>query len=113
MALQLRIKLILTRVSLRRPAWDYNTGTGKECLPVYCQSLMAGLRATAKQPTNLAKVYDVRQRDNESPAEFLERIMDGFRCYTHLDPEETENSNIVVLTFINQSARTLEESYRN
>ena len=53
---------------------------------------------------NLAKVSDDRHKDNESPAEFLERIMDTFCCYTHLDPEETENSNTVVLAFINQSA---------
>ena len=56
---------------LRRPAWDYNMGTGKERLHVYHQSLTAGLRAAAKWSTNLAKVYDVRQKDNESPAEFL------------------------------------------
>ena len=61
---------------------------------------MAGLRAAAKQLTSLAKVYDVRQRDNESPAEFLERIMDGFCRYTHLDPEEMVNSNTVALAFI-------------
>ena len=30
--------------------------------------------------------------------------MDGFRCYTHLDPEETENSSTVALPFINQLA---------
>ena len=58
---------------------------------------MAGLRATAKLPTNLAEVYDVRQRDNENPAEFLERIMDAFRCYTHLDPEDLANTNTVAL----------------
>jgi tRNA A37 threonylcarbamoyladenosine synthetase subunit TsaC/SUA5/YrdC len=39
---------------------------------------MAGLKAAAKQPTNLAKVYDARQRDNENPAEFLERVMNAF-----------------------------------
>jgi hypothetical protein len=89
---------------LRRPSWDYNMGTGKEHLQVYHQSLMVGLRAGAKQPTNLAKVYDVRQRDNDNPAEFLKRVMDAFHHYTHLDPEEMVNSNTVALAFINQSA---------
>lgn len=61
-------------------------------------------REAAKQPTNLAKVYDVSQKDNECPAEFLEQIMNTFHCYVHLGPEEAGNSNTVVLVFINQSA---------
>lgn len=66
-----------------------------------------GSRAAAKQPTNLAKVYDVRQRDNEKAAEIFQRIMDAFRCYTHLDSENTANSNTVELAFINQSAQDI------
>lgn len=69
--------------SLWRPTWDYNTGTGKVLLPVYCQSLMAGLRAAAKWPTNLVKVYDVRQSDNGSPTVFLQKIIDMLYHYTH------------------------------
>ena len=49
---------------------------------------------------NLAKVYDGRQRDNESLAEFPEWIMDAFRHYMHLDPEEAGSSNTVALAFI-------------
>lgn len=75
-------------------------GTGKERLHVYHQSLTAGLRAAAKWSTNLAKVYDVRQKDNES----LEWIIDAFCRYSHIDPEETENSSTVALPFINQLA---------
>ncbi|CAD7692704.1 unnamed protein product [Nyctereutes procyonoides] len=41
--------------------WDYNSAEGKERLQVYRQTLMAGLKAAACKPTNLAKVYDVRR----------------------------------------------------
>lgn len=54
---------------------------------------MAGLRVAVWQPTNLAKVYDVRQRNNEGPADILEEIMNVFPHYMHLDPEEAENYN--------------------
>lgn len=57
----------------RRPAWDYNTAAGKEHLLVYRQTLLAGLKAAARWPTDLVKVYDVRQGADESPAAFLER----------------------------------------
>lgn len=65
---------------------------------------MAGLKATARQPTNFAKAYDIRYEANECLAIFLEQFMDAFCCYMHLDFEEAENSNTVVLAFINQSA---------
>ena len=47
---------------------------------------MAGLRVAARKPTNLAKVNSVRQEPNESPAAFLERIMealDSILLWTH------------------------------
>nr|XP_021520561.1 LOW QUALITY PROTEIN: uncharacterized protein LOC110566968 [Meriones unguiculatus] len=75
---------------IRRPNWDYNTAEGREPLLVYSQALLAGLKAAARQPTNLAKVYDVRQGTDESPATFLERISEAFRIYTHGDPEKPE-----------------------
>jgi hypothetical protein len=43
-------------------------------------------------------------RDNENPAEFLQRSMDALHHYTHLDPEEMAKSSTVTLEFINQSA---------
>ena len=49
----------------------------------------------------MAKVYDVRQKDSEGSAEFLEWIMDAFYHYMHIDPEQEENSNTVALVFIN------------
>ncbi|CAD7671646.1 unnamed protein product [Nyctereutes procyonoides] len=50
--------LINAAFPLSRPTWDYNSAEGKERLRVYRQTLMAGLKAAACKPTNLAKVYD-------------------------------------------------------
>jgi hypothetical protein len=47
---------------------------------------MAGLRAAARRPTNLAKVKAITQGENESPAAFLERLYDAYRQYTPQDP---------------------------
>ena len=64
--------LINSAFPLSCPTWDYNSAEGKERLRVYRQTLMAGLKVAARKPTNLAKVYDVRQGKDESPAAFLE-----------------------------------------
>ena len=71
---------------------------------MYRQTLMAGLRAAAKRPANLAKVNQVRQEPNESPAAILERLMEAFRQYTPMDPQADESRAAVLLAFVNQAA---------
>ena len=71
---------------------------------MYHQTLVAGLRAAARKPTNLAKENSVRQEPNESLAAFLERIMEAFRQYTPMDPQADESRAAVMLAFVNQAA---------
>lgn len=96
--------LIEERFPLVRPNWDFEHAEGRERLRVYRQTLMAGLRAAARKPTNLAKINSVRQEPNESPAAFLERIMGAFRQYTPMDPQADESRAAVMLAFVNQAA---------
>ena len=65
---------------------------------------MAGLRAAARKPTSLAKINSVRQEPNESPAAFLERIMEAFRQCTPVDAQADESRAAVMLAFVNQAA---------
>ena len=46
----------------------------------------------------------VRQEPNESPAAFLERLMEAFRQYTPMDPQADESRAAVLLAFANQAA---------
>jgi hypothetical protein len=96
--------LIDDRFPLNRPDWDYGNAEGRECLRVYRQTLMAGLRAAARRPTNLAKVKAIMQGENESLAMFLEHLYDAYRQYTPLDPLAEVNQSAVIISFINQSA---------
>ena len=91
-------------IPLSRPTWDYNSAEGKERLRVYHQTLMAGLKAAAGKPTNLVKVYDVRQGKDESPAAFLERVIEAFRQYTPMNPEALETKATIIMAFVNQAA---------
>ncbi|XP_017741444.1 PREDICTED: uncharacterized protein LOC108538102 [Rhinopithecus bieti] len=95
--------LINATFPLSRPAWDYNTAEGRGRLHLYRQTLMAGLRAAARKPTNLAKVYSVLQGKTESPASYLERLMEAFRQYTPMDPEAPGSQAAVVMSFVNQA----------
>ena len=71
---------------------------------MYRQTLMAGLQAAARKLTNLAQVNLVRQEPTESPAAFLERLMEAFRQYTPMDPQAEESRAAVLLAFVNQAA---------
>ncbi|XP_073664337.1 uncharacterized protein [Tursiops truncatus] len=99
--------LINAAFPLTRPPqddWDYNTGEGRGRLLIYRQTLMAGLRAAARKPTNLAKVYSIMQGKTETPSSYLERLMEAFRQYTPMDPEAPENQAAIVMSFVNQAA---------
>ena len=69
---------------LMRPNWDFERAEGRERLRVYSQTLMAGLWAATRKPTNL-------HEPNESLAAFLERLMEAFRQYTPMDPQADES----------------------
>nr|KAF6324750.1 hypothetical protein mMyoMyo1_008227 [Myotis myotis] len=86
------------------PEWDFNTAEGKERLRVYRQTLMGGLRMAARKPTNLAKVGNVQQERDESPAAFLGRIMEAYHTYTPMSPEAPENKAAAIISFVNQLA---------
>ena len=70
---------------------------------------MAGLRAAARKPTNLAKVNLVRQEPTERPSGFLERLMKAFRQYTPMDPQAKESRAAVLLAFVNQAATDIKK----
>ena len=53
---------------------------------------------------NLLKVNLIRQEPNESPAAFLERLMEAFRQYMPMDPQADESRAAVLLAFVNQAA---------
>ncbi|CAD7691788.1 unnamed protein product [Nyctereutes procyonoides] len=84
-----------------------------ERLQVYRQTLTAGLKAAACKPTNLAKVYDVRQGKDESPAAFLERVIEAFRQYTPMNPEARETKAAIIMAFVNQAAPDIKKKLQS
>ncbi|XP_045690246.1 uncharacterized protein LOC123815742 [Phyllostomus hastatus] len=86
------------------PAWDPNTTGGRDALLQYCWALLRGLKAAARKPTNFSKVSEVIQGREESPATFLEVLMEAYRVYTPLDPEAEENRRLINIAFVTQAA---------
>lgn len=87
-----------------RPEWDPNTDAGKKALDEYRLRLLDALRAAAKKPTNLSRVSAVQQLADESPAVFLERLLETYRLYTPINPMAPENARAINIAFVSQSA---------
>lgn len=73
----------------------------------YWQTLLRGLKAVAQKPTNMANIYNIRQGLKESPAVFMERVIEAFRQSTPMDPQSQEGKTTVAMAFINQSASNI------
>lgn len=86
------------------PKWDYNTTEGKESLQLQRQALLASLKATSRKLTNMAKIYDVRQERDGSPAAYLERLMTAFKQFFLYDPESEEAQQTVIVAYVNEAA---------
>lgn len=52
----------------------------------------------------MAKVREVLQGDKEPSSEFLERLMEAYKCYTPFDPTSEGQQAAVAMAFISQSA---------
>jgi isopropylmalate/homocitrate/citramalate synthase len=66
-----------------------------------------GVQAAAQKPTNLSKVSEVIQGPDESPAAFLEHLLEVYRTYTPINPEAAENRRAINIAFTSQSAQDI------
>ena len=55
-----------------QPDWDHDTEEGWVALAQYPDSLLCGIRARARLPTNMSKVANITQWPDECPGDFLE-----------------------------------------
>ncbi|XP_037054479.1 uncharacterized protein LOC119086569 [Peromyscus leucopus] len=88
----------------QRPDWNYRTEEGRRFLSDYHQALLKRLKRAARKPTDFSKVTDTKQGPKEPPAAFLERLLEAYRDYTSIDPDDPANRFTVNLSFAAQSS---------
>ncbi|XP_026640211.1 uncharacterized protein LOC113457334 [Microtus ochrogaster] len=93
--------------------WNSRVENGGKSLREYYQALLEGLKRAAREPIDLSKVAAVRQGKNESPSAFLERLLEAYREYTTIDPEDPIFLSSVDLAFIFQSAPDIRDAILN
>lgn len=72
------------------PEWDNNTEVGIAARNRYQNCLLHGLRGAAMKAINYEKLNEIIQDKNENPSTFLQRLTDGLRQHSKLDPESVD-----------------------
>ncbi|KAK1338730.1 hypothetical protein QTO34_019387 [Cnephaeus nilssonii] len=85
------------------PNWSPDSEDGKTRLERYRLAFLQGVRARAKKPTNMAKISEVFQKPDESPAAFYERLCEAYRIYTPFNPEALDTQTMVNAAFVGQA----------
>lgn len=95
---------------------DWNSSVEKDrkfLMEYYYHALLEGLKQAARKTTDLSKVAAVRQGKDESPSVFLDRLLEAYREYTTIDPDDPIFFTSVDLTFICQSAPDIRDTLLN
>ncbi|XP_029473499.1 uncharacterized protein LOC115099791 [Rhinatrema bivittatum] len=85
------------------PHWDYQTSSGRDRIAAYQRAFLEALRKGKRKIMNMTKIQDIVQKKDETPGDFLERLMDAYRRYSPFDPEDQKNHPIIVMSFVGQS----------
>lgn len=64
---------------------------------------MRGLCEAPGRQTNLSKIGQVMQGEEETPGLFLKRLLEVCHTYMPLNPEARENQSAVNWVFVNQA----------
>ncbi|XP_052016459.1 protein transport protein SEC24-like [Apodemus sylvaticus] len=86
------------------PDWNKRTEEGRRALSNYHKALLEGMKLATRKPTDFLKVMCTRQGPKESPLQFLERLLEVFREYTPIDPDDPVNFKEFNQTFVDHSA---------
>ncbi|KAK4819206.1 hypothetical protein QYF61_026822 [Mycteria americana] len=76
---------------------------GRAMIKQYQKLILYGILHGVLRPKNLAKLYDIKQENNESLSAFYERLCETARKWTDLNPEEETNQRMFNMLFIGQS----------
>ncbi|XP_029457823.1 uncharacterized protein LOC115091766 [Rhinatrema bivittatum] len=85
------------------PNWDFQTAAGRERITAYQTAFLEALKKGKQKVVNMGKIQDVVQQRDESPGNFLERLMDAYRQYSPFDPEDPRYQSIILMSFVSQS----------
>lgn len=94
------------------PRWSPHDAWDRNRLEHYQSCILKGLKNGVPKQRSLNKILQVRQKPDEDPFDYLERMFKAYRQYADIDPEAPENLQMVNETFIRQAAPDIYKKLR-
>lgn len=86
------------------PRWSPADRGDRDQLEHYRRCILRGLRNGVPKHRSFDKVLQVRQRPDEDPFDYLERLFKAYRQGANIDPQAPEHLPLVNASFVRQAA---------
>lgn len=87
------------------PYWDLREPVGRQRRDHFVACIAEGIREyIAKKPDQYKRVWELVQKEQEDPAEFLDRLRGALRKYSSVDPDSPEGQALLGFHMLIQSA---------
>lgn len=85
---------------LQRPAWDHQNIQHRTHMQDLRSIIIQGIREAVPRGQNLNRAFNERQKKDESPNEWLERLRKNLQMYSGLDPETQLGQALLKTQFV-------------
>ncbi|XP_043541522.1 uncharacterized protein LOC122546987 [Chiloscyllium plagiosum] len=88
---------------LEDPRWDHKDAGGWANMTDLRSLIIRGIQTCVPKQRNLAKAFEVGQKKDESPSEFLDRLRESMRKYSGLNPDGEIGKGMLKVHFVTKS----------
>ena len=82
------------------PNWDNNNVQHRVNMRDLREMVIKGIREAVPKSQNFIKAFEVQQSKDETPSDFLERLRDGMRKYSGMNPDDPVAQGLLKIYFV-------------
>ena len=88
---------------LQNPNWDHQNPDHRVHMQDLRTIIVQGIRESVPRGQNLNKAFNERQKKDEDPTEWLERLRKNFQLYSGMDPNDPMGQAVLKAQFVSKS----------
>ncbi|XP_039555693.1 uncharacterized protein LOC120497826 [Passer montanus] len=88
---------------LQNPNWDHQNPAHRVHMRNLRTIIVQGIRESVPRGQNINKAFNERQKKDETPTEWLERLRKNFQLYSGMDPDGQMGQAVLKVHFVSKS----------
>ena len=88
---------------LQNPNWDHQNPAHRAHMQDLRTIIVQGIRESVPRGQNINKAFNKRQKKDETPTEWLERLRKNFQLYSGMDPDGQMGQAVLKVHFVSKS----------